>query len=74
MLHVLEWENDVYLPGFEPETFSFQVQRSATELHHIDEIGHMCLLYNEVKRRRARLVLGWVTAWKLTLCIMYISC
>ena len=36
MLHVLEWENDVDLPGFEPETFSFQVQRSVTELHHID--------------------------------------
>ena len=39
MLHVWEWENDVDLPGFEPETFSFQLQRSATELHHINDIG-----------------------------------
>ena len=38
MLHVLERENYVDLPGFEPETFSFQVQRSATELHYIDDI------------------------------------
>ena len=27
--------------------------------------AHMCLLYNLVKRRRARLVLGWVTACQL---------
>ena len=39
----------------------------------LTKLGHMCLLYNEVKRRRARLALGWVTAWHWTHCSTFLD-